>query len=54
MSDIGVDPMKILERIKRDVRISRTRLREYLQDFDGLRKGTMTWNKFFGSLDKLK
>lgn len=54
MPDLDVDPMKILERIKRDVRISRTRLREYMQDFDGLRKGTMTINKFFGSLDKLK
>ena len=54
MPDIDVDPMKVLERIKRDVRISRTRLREFLQDFDTLRKGTMTTNKFFGSLDKLK
>lgn len=54
MIDLSVDPIKILERIKRDVRISRTRLREYLQDFDGLRKGLITQNKFFGSLDKLK
>lgn len=54
MVDLNVDPNKVLEKIKRDVRISRTRLREYLQDFDGLRKGTMTWNKFFGSLDKMK
>jgi Ca2+-binding EF-hand superfamily protein len=54
MADLDVDPMKVLERIKRDVRISRTRLKEYLQDFDGLRKGSMTKNKFFGSIDKLK
>lgn len=54
MPDLEVDPMKVLERIKRDVRINRTRLREYLQDFDGLRKGNMTVNKFFGSIDKLK
>lgn len=54
MVDLDVDPNKVLEKIKREVRISRTRLREYLQDFDGLRKGTMTWNKFFGSLDKMK
>lgn len=54
MHDLDVDPMKVLERIKRDVRINRTRLREYLQDFDGLRKGNMTINKFFGSIDKLK
>lgn len=54
MPDLDVDPMKTLERIKRDIRISRTRLKEYLQDFDGLRKGTMTVNKFFGSLDKMK
>ena len=54
MVDLNVDPMKVLEKIKRDVRITRTRLKEYLQDFDGLRKGTMTWNKFFGSLDKMK
>lgn len=54
MVDLNVDPMRVLERIKREVRITRTRLKEYLQDFDGLRKGTMTWNKFFGSLDKLK
>jgi hypothetical protein len=54
MIDLSVDPIKILERIKRDVKISRTRLREYLQDFDGLRKGLVTQNKFFGSLDKLK
>lgn len=54
MVDLNVDPNKVLEKIKKEVRISRTRLKEYLQDFDGLRKGTMTWNKFFGSLDKLK
>lgn len=54
MIDLNVDPVKVLERIKRDVKISRTRLREYLQDFDGLRKGLITQNKFFGSLDKLK
>jgi len=54
MPDLDVDPMKTLERIKRDIRVSRTRLKEYLQDFDGLRKGTMTANKFFGSLDKMK
>lgn len=54
MVDLNIDPMHVLEKIKRGVRITRTRLKEYLQDFDGLRKGTMTWNKFFGSLDKMK
>ena len=42
MSDLSVDPNKVLERIKRDVRVTRTRLREYLQDFDSLRKGLIT------------
>ena len=54
MIDLNVDPIKVLEKVKRDVKISRTRLREFLQDFDPLRKGYITQNKFFGSLDKLK
>lgn len=54
IDDLNVDPTRVLERIKRDVGIGRIRLREYLQDFDPLRKGVITVNKFFGSLDKLK
>jgi len=49
-----VDPNFVLSRIKKAVKTSRTRLKEYFQDFDQLRKGVITTNKFFGSLDKLK
>lgn len=52
--DLDVDPVKVLERIKLHVKTSRTRLKEFLQDFDPLRKGLIAPNKFFGSLDKLK
>lgn len=54
MQDLKTDPNFILDRIKKAVRTSRIRLREFMQDFDPLRKGTCTSNKFFGSLDKLK
>jgi len=54
MEDLRVDPNFVLQRIKKAVKTSRIRLKEYLQDFDPLRKGVITANKFFGSLDKLK
>lgn len=54
MEDLKVDPNFVIDRIKKAVKTSRIRLKEYLQDFDPLRKGTITVNKFFGSLDKLK
>jgi len=49
-----VDVVILLERIKNHVKLGQLRVDEYFRDFDPLRKGIITSNKFRGVLSKMK
>ena len=49
-----VDIRLLLEKIKNHVKLGQLRVDEYFKDFDPLRKGIITSNKFRGVLSKMK
>lgn len=44
----------LLAKIKNHIKINQIRVEDYFKDFDGLRKGVITSNKFRGVLSKMK
>mmetsp|Transcript_17143 Transcript_17143/g.15028 ORF Transcript_17143/g.15028 Transcript_17143/m.15028 type:complete len:221 (-) Transcript_17143:370-1032(-) len=53
-SKAPVDFNILFEKIKNQIKNQQLRPDEYFRDFDGLRKGTLTYNKFRGVLSKMK
>ena len=49
-----IDSKLLLDKIRNIIRVGQLRVNDYFKDFDGLRKGIVTSNKFRGVLSKMK